>query len=129
MRTIKPEGWPPARGYSYAVEHAGRVHVAGVIGADPETHKVVPGDFLAQWAQVWTNVGEVLRAAGSAPDKVVAIRIYVTDLEAYRAARRDLGSGWAETFGTHLPAITLVEVSGLALPDALVEAEVEAVLE
>jgi enamine deaminase RidA (YjgF/YER057c/UK114 family) len=126
--TIKPEGWPAARGYSYAVEHDGRVHVAGVMATDAETHEVVPGGFAAQWAKVWTNMGEVLRAAGTTPDNVVAIRIFVTDLAAYRDARRQLGGGWAETFGDHLPAITLVEVSGLVLPDALLEAEAEAVL-
>lgn len=133
MRMIKPEGWPAARGYSYAVEHDGRVHVAGVVAIEldsqqPDSQHVVPGGFAAQWAKVWLNMGDVLRAAGTTPDKVVAVRIFVTDLEAYRDARRDLGGGWAETFGDHLPAITLVEVSGLVVPDALLEAEAEAVL-
>lgn len=128
MRSITPEGWPAARGYSYAVEHDGRVHVAGVIATDPATQRVVEGGFAAQWARVWVNLAEVLRAAGTTPDRVVAIRIFVTSLTAYRDARRELGAGWGETFGDHLPAITLVEVSGLVLPDALLEAEAEAVL-
>lgn len=127
MKQVTPAGWPAARGYSYAVEHHGRVHVAGVIAIEPETEKVVGGGFAAQWAQVWKNLAEILAAAGSAPDHVVAIRIYVTDLAAYRAARSDLGAGWSPVFGDHLPAITLVEVSGLVLPDSLLEAEAEAV--
>lgn len=126
MKMVTPAGWPAARGYSYAVEYHGRVHVAGVIGTEPSTEQVVPGGFAAQWAQVWKNLAEILSAAGSAPDHVLSIRIYVTDLAAYRAARHDLGAGWSPVFGDHLPAITLVEVKGLVLPDALLEAEVEA---
>lgn len=128
MRMITPAGWPAARGYSYAVEHEGRVQVAGVVGWDPVTQEIVPGGFAAQWAQVWANMAEVLAAAGTTPDRVTAIRVYVTSLEAYHAARKELGAGWGATFGDHLPAITLVEVSGLVLRDALLEAEAEAFL-
>ena len=128
MEMVTPEGWPAARGYSYAVVHQGRVNVAGMIAMDMETQEIVQGGFAAQWAKVWQNVAEILRAAGTTPDKVVAIRVFVTSLEAYRDARRELGAGWAPVFGDHLPAITLVEVSGLVLADALLEAEVEAAL-
>lgn len=128
MRTVRPEGWPAARGYSYAVEHDGRVNVAGVIGWDPVTMVIVPGGFAAQWAKVWENMAVVLDAAGSRPDLVTAVRVFVTDLAAYHDARRELGAGWGATFGDHLPAITLVEVSGLVLPDALLEAEAEAAM-
>lgn len=128
METVTPHGWPAARGYSYAVVHQGRVNVAGVIAMDMETQELVEGGFAAQWAQVWQNLAEILRAAGTTPDKVVAIRVFVTSLEAYRDARRELGAGWAPVFADHLPAITLVEVSGLVLADALLEAEVEASL-
>lgn len=128
MEMVTPPGWPAARGYSYAVAHHGRVNVAGVVAMDMATQEIVQGGFAAQWAKVWQNVAETLRAAGTTPDKVVAIRVYVTSLDAYRDARRELGAGWAPVFGEHLPAITLVEVSGLVLADALLEAEVEAAL-
>jgi enamine deaminase RidA (YjgF/YER057c/UK114 family) len=129
MKMVTPQGWPAARGYSYAVVHQGRVNVAGVIAMDMASQEIVQGGFAAQWAKVWQNVAEILRAAGTTPDKVVAIRVFVTSLEAYRGARRDLGDGWAPVFGDHLPAITLVEVSGLVLADALLEAEIEASLD
>jgi enamine deaminase RidA (YjgF/YER057c/UK114 family) len=125
---ITPAGWPAAKGYSYAVTAHGRVQVSGVIGTEPGTLDIVPGGFAAQWAQVWSNMREILQAAGTTPDHVVALRIYVTDLAAYRAAGRELGPGWSKVFGDHLPAITLVGVSGLVLPDSLLEAEAEAIL-
>jgi enamine deaminase RidA (YjgF/YER057c/UK114 family) len=128
MEMVTPQGWPAARGYSYAVVHQGRMNMAGVVAMDMQTQQIVPGGFAAQWAKVWQNVAETLAAAGTTPDKVVAIRVFVTNLEAYRDARRELGAGWAPVFGDHLPAITLVEVSGLVLADALLEAEVEAAL-
>jgi enamine deaminase RidA (YjgF/YER057c/UK114 family) len=129
MKMVTPPGWPAARGYSYAVVHQGRVNVAGVIAMDMKTQEVVPGGFAEQWSKVWENVAEILSAAGTTPDKVVAIRVFVTSLEAYRDARRELGAGWGAVFGDHLPAITLVEVSGLVLADCLLEAEVEATLD
>jgi enamine deaminase RidA (YjgF/YER057c/UK114 family) len=125
---ITPEGWPAARGYSYAVEHQGRIHVSGVIATEASTQEVIPGDFAAQWAKVWSNMAEILHTAGSSPDHVLSLRIYVTDLHAYRQAGRALGAGWSPVFADHLPAITLVEVSGLVLPEALLEAEAEAAL-
>lgn len=128
MKMVRPEGWPAARGYSYAVEHGGRVQVAGVVGWDPVTMEIVPGGFAAQWAKVWANMAVVLDAAGTTPDRVLAIRVYMTSLAAYHDARRELGAGWGATFGDHLPAITLVEVTGLVLPDALLEADADAVL-
>lgn len=129
IKTVTPPGWPPARGYSYAVEYHGRVHVAGVIAVHPGTGTVVEGGFAEQWAAVWANLAEVLRAAGSTPQHVLSLRIYVTDMAAYRQARADLGAGWSPVFGDHLPAITLVEVRDLVPHGCLVEAEAEAVVD
>jgi 2-iminobutanoate/2-iminopropanoate deaminase len=51
---------------------------------------------------------------------------YVTDLDAYLQVRHRV---WLDFFGDELPASTLVEVSRLADPRALVEVEAYAVLD
>jgi enamine deaminase RidA (YjgF/YER057c/UK114 family) len=53
----------------------------------------------------------------------------VTDLDAYRAARRELGTIWRELFGTHYPAMSVIGVSELLEPGALVEIEATATVE
>ena len=48
---------------------------------------------------------------------------YVTDLDAYRAAGAEIGATYRETFGTHIPSMTMVQVVGLLDPEAMVEIE------
>lgn len=128
MEAIQPEGWKRAKGYAYAMRTPGRVSVAGLIGTDPTTGQITtPGDFAGQWAQIWANLGEVLAAAGTTYSDVAVLRMYLSDLDVYREATRDLGRSWRDAFGDHLPAITMVEVSGL-IEGALIEVEAEAVL-
>ena len=55
--------------------------------------------------------------------------IYVTDIAAYRAARKSLGPIWRERFGTHFPAMALVAVTALVEPDAVIEIQCVAHLE
>jgi enamine deaminase RidA (YjgF/YER057c/UK114 family) len=66
-------------------------------------------------------VGAVLKATGATFDDVVRVGVYVRDM-----ADRELIN--TVRFGDARPASTLVEVSALALPDALVEIEAVALL-
>lgn len=127
LTRIDPPGWVPAKGYAYAVRHGDRLAVSGLLGCDPATGAVAPdADFTAQWTTVWANLAQLLDAAGTSPREVVALRIYVTSLDAYRSAARTLGRPWRAIFGDHLPAITMVQVSALIDEHALLEVETEA---
>lgn len=125
---IEPQGWRRGRGYSHAIRAGGRLHVAGVLPWNPATQQVEETDFGAQWARALRNLREVVEAGGATLDGVVALRVYVTSLDAYRAAGAALAEGWGATFGAHFPAITLVRVAGLVEDAALVEIEAEAVV-
>jgi enamine deaminase RidA (YjgF/YER057c/UK114 family) len=52
----------------------------------------------------------------------------VTDLAAYRASMRELGSVWREHFGRRYPAMAVLGVTGLFDPKALVELVAVAVI-
>jgi enamine deaminase RidA (YjgF/YER057c/UK114 family) len=54
--------------------------------------------------------------------------VYVTDLDAYRAARKAIGDVWRARMGDHFPAMSLMEVSRLVDPRGKVEIEATAVL-
>lgn len=126
LEAITPDGWKRARGYAHAIRADGRIAVAGVLPWDPTTREIPDADFGGQWRRALANLAELLDGAGSGTDRVLALRIYVTDLDAYNAAGPALAEGWAAAFGSYLPAITLVEVSRLVEPGALIEIEAEA---
>jgi enamine deaminase RidA (YjgF/YER057c/UK114 family) len=115
-------GWPQPRGYSNGRIARGRaVHVGGQIGWD-ERGTFAAG-MVAQFAKALDNVLAIVRAAGGVPTDVTAMTVYVTDMPAYRAAQKALGTAWRERFDRHYPTMALLGVATLVEPDALVEIE------
>ena len=128
MRFLQPPDWDPPKGYSNGVAARGTlVFVAGQIGWDAR-QRLVSGDLAAQAAQALRNIAAVLAEAGARPEHVVRMTWYVTDKRAYLGATREIGSAYRAVFGTHYPAMTLVEVAALLEDGALVEIEATAVL-
>lgn len=87
------------------------VHVAGQTGERRDGS--IPDDLVEQFDGAVANVVEALRAAGAAPDHVVSMQIFTTDLAEYMARAKDVGVRYRSRFGTHYPAMALVEVKGL----------------
>lgn len=87
-----------------------------------------PPGFVAQFAVALDRTLAVLREAGGLPTEVVRMTIYVTDIAAYRAARKALGDVWRPRFGSYYPAMALLEVTGLVERGALVEIETTAII-
>lgn len=94
---------------------------SGLTPRDADGNIVGAGDMAAQIAQTFANVADVFTAAGTDFSRAVKFTIYVTDIDAYRAARADL-SAEADAMAA-APASTLIEVSRLAHPDIMVEIE------
>ena len=127
-KVIHPSHFPKPRGYSNGVLGQGRfLYIAGQIGWDKNARIVSP-DFATQFLQALDNVIDVVREAGGATEHIVKLLAFVTDLDAYRAATRAIGEGWRARLGTYYPAMSLVKVSGLLEPGAVVEIEGVALL-
>ncbi len=131
-KVIHPSHFPRPRGYAdgivTVVPQGGRIlHVSGQIGWDGDAHLVSP-DFTVQFLQALDNFIAVVREAGGATEHIVKLLMFVTDLEAYRAATTAIGEGWRGRLGKHYPAMSLVKVAGLLEPGALVEIEGVAIL-
>lgn len=124
MKTVQPQGWAPAKGYSNGVvcEGGRTVYVAGQIGWDA-SQRFVSDDFVAQFDQALANVVAIVEAAGGAASDVVKMTVYVTDLDAYRSNLRGVGAAWRARLGKHFPAMALVGVAGLVEREAKVEIE------
>jgi enamine deaminase RidA (YjgF/YER057c/UK114 family) len=124
LSPVEPEGWPRPRGYSngmIAPAGARVLFVAGQIALDEKQALVGAGDLPAQFRKTLENVVAVVRAAGGEPKDIGSMTAFVTDLEAYRAALKPLGTAWKEVMGDHYPAMALVGVAGLVMPGALIE--------
>jgi enamine deaminase RidA (YjgF/YER057c/UK114 family) len=125
---VSPPDFPKARGYTNGVVATGRtLFISGQIAWDKDARIVSP-DFATQFLQALDNVVAVVRAAGGGTDHIAKLLVFVTDLDAYRAAAKAIGAGWRERLGKHYPAMSLVKVAGLLEPGALVEIEGVAML-
>ncbi|KYF70653.1 RidA family protein [Sorangium cellulosum] len=130
LEIVQPAGWAAPSGYANGVVTRGRtLHVAGQIGWDAASGQIRSDDLVEQFAQALDNVLAVVAAAGGGPGDVARMTVYVTDLEAYRGARRAIGAAWRARFGKRFPAMALVGVAGLLEPRALVEIEAVAALD
>jgi len=110
MRTISTPDAPTARGhYSQAVVHDGIVYVAGQLPIDPADPERKLESFDAQARQVIANVAAILEASGSDLGHVLKATVYVTDVAHWPR----FNAIYAEAFGDHRPARTVVPVAGL----------------
>jgi enamine deaminase RidA (YjgF/YER057c/UK114 family) len=123
------------RGYSNGVvAPAGRrlLAVAGQIGWGPDGRLVEPpagqDRFVLQFAQALQNVAEVVHSAGGNATCVMSLRIYVTDKRRYLHNIKAIGASYRAVFGSHYPAMALVQVADLLEEGALVEIEALAAL-
>jgi 2-iminobutanoate/2-iminopropanoate deaminase len=119
MKTISTAAAPAAIGpYCQAIVHAGVVYCSGQIPLDPQTMQVVAGGIEAQTEQVLTNLGAVLRAAGSDFSQVMKTTVFLQDLADFPK----MNEVFERTFASHKPARSTVQVARLPR-DVLVEIE------
>jgi enamine deaminase RidA (YjgF/YER057c/UK114 family) len=126
---LAPDGWVAPRGYVNGVVADGRLVVlAGQIGWNPCTLQFESDDFAAQVKQALANILTLLHEESVGPAQLVRLTWYITDRGGYMAARRQIGQHWRELFGPAYPPMSVVIVSGLIEPRALVEIEATAVI-
>jgi len=126
-QVLQPSGWPMPKGYANGMAADGRFIVTGgVIGWDTE-ERLADG-FVAQVRQTLANIKAILEAGGARPEHLVRLTWYVVDIEEYLANLKTLGQIYREAFGTHYPAMALVQVVRLVEKAARVEIEATAVV-
>ena len=127
VRVLQPSGWPTPKGYANGMVADGRIVVTGgVIGWDSEEH--LPEGFVAQVRQTLANIAAILAEAEARPEHLVRLTWYVVDMDEYLGNLRELGQIYREIFGTHYPAMALLQVVRLVEKAARVEIEATAVV-
>jgi enamine deaminase RidA (YjgF/YER057c/UK114 family) len=117
------------RPYAMAVKAANLVFLAGQLGVDfVDGKRVVVGenDAERQIEQIFKNMRTVLQGMEADLTDICWLQIFVTNID----DRLRMDAVRRRFFGeTDLPAATMVEVSRLALPGAVVEVNAIAVVE
>jgi 2-iminobutanoate/2-iminopropanoate deaminase len=118
-RELRVEGLAePISHYTDAVVAGDALYLSGIVPVDADGN-VVGDDIAAQARQVFANMALVLAAAGATPADVVKVTVFLLDVD----DRPAINPVRQEFFGSARPASTLVEVSRLAVPGALLEIE------
>ena len=123
MKTVSTDKAPAAIGpYSQAQIVGNLVYTSGQIAIDPATGAIVEG-LEAQANQVFKNLSELLKAAGSDMSKVVKTTVFIKNMDDFGA----INAIYANYFSAPYPARSCVEVARLP-KDVLLECEVIAEL-
>lgn len=100
---------PPAGHYSPATAWGDLVFVSGQLPVRPDGTHTADQPFEVQARQVLDNLFAVLTAAGSSPERVLKVTVYVAGIAHWPAFNRL----YAEAFGTSKPARCVVPVPEL----------------
>lgn len=99
----------PGGHYTHAVTANGFVFIVGQLPIAPDGAKLAEAPFEQQAQQVLENVASALTGAGSAIDRLVQVRVYVTDIKLWPA----FNAIYAQWIGSSCPARTVVPVPEL----------------
>jgi reactive intermediate/imine deaminase len=99
----------PGGHYTHAVAANGFVFVSGQLPIAPDGTKLSDAPFEQQARQVLDNVAAALAEAGSAVNRLVQVRVYVTDIQMWPV----FNTIYAEWAGSAQPARAVVPVPQL----------------
>ena len=99
----------PVGPYSPGMTFGRLVFVSGQAGRDPATGALAGDSVEAQTEQVLKNIATILAAAGSSLQQVIRCGVFLVDMKEFPK----MNEVYARAFGSHRPARTTVEVSGL----------------
>ena len=127
QRVLQPASWPRPRGYANGIVATGQtIFLAGQVGWD--TQGRFAEGLANQVGQALSNVVALLAEAGVEPRHLVRLTWFVTDLRAYRENQAAIGAAYRQVIGKHFPTMSVIGVTQLVEPEALVEIEATAVL-
>ncbi|HYD60263.1 MAG TPA: RidA family protein [Noviherbaspirillum sp.] len=104
---------------SQAIRAGGLLFVSGQAGYGDDGPIVGKDDFDVQADQAFRNLQRAVTAGGSSMDRIVKVTIFLTSMRHFPKIV-ELRRKW---FSAPYPADTIVEISALYSPDAMIEIE------
>jgi 2-iminobutanoate/2-iminopropanoate deaminase len=120
-RIVTPAGFDKSRPFSAGIQVSDTLYVSGQTGSDPKTNKV-PDNFEDEVKQCLANIRATLQAGGMDFADVVAVTVYMTDIDQFQR----MNGVYTQTFQEPRPTRTTVGVTRLAGAGAHIEITVTA---
>ena len=111
-----------AYGYSHAVKIGDGIKISGAVSMDDAGTPTAVGDLEQQMKNAYSDLEEVLEHYGYTFDDVVVEDIFTTDMARFLEVSSYRNSIYTKQF----PTGTWLEVKVLALPEFMIEIELEA---
>ncbi|MCU1727494.1 Rid family hydrolase [Pseudomonas sp. 7P_10.2_Bac1] len=114
-------------GFSQAIEvrDGRRLLLSGQVGVDANEHTIGPG-IAEQTEQSLNNIESILAHAQGNLAHVIMLRIYI--VESARDQQEPIAAALRRRFPNNPPPSSWIIVSGLSLPEWLIEIEAEALI-
>jgi 2-iminobutanoate/2-iminopropanoate deaminase len=109
MGEVQVPGRTPRGHYSYATTHGDLIFTAGMLPTRADGSHAAHASFEQQTRQVLENLLAVLKAAGAGQKDILKVTVYIVGAENWPA----FNTIYAEIFGDHRPARTVLPVSEL----------------
>lgn len=110
-----------AYGYTHAVKIGNDIKISGAVSMDEAGNPTAKGDLLQQIKNCYADLDNVLKHYGCTFDEVVAENIFTTNMAEFLKHSTFRNSIYKKQF----PTGTWLEVKGLALPEFMIEIELE----
>jgi 2-iminobutanoate/2-iminopropanoate deaminase len=111
-----------AYGYTHAVRIGSKIKVSGAVSMDAEGAPTAIGDLEQQMKNAYADLDTVLKHYGCTFDDVIVEDVFTTNMARFL----EVAAYRATIYTKHFPTGTWLEVKGLALPEFMIEIELEA---
>ena len=111
-----------AYGYTHAVKVGSRIKISGAVSMDAEGTPTAVGDLEQQMKNAYADLDTVLKHYGCTFDDVIVEDVFTTSMAKFL----EVASYRNTIYTKHFPTGTWLEVKGLALPEFMIEIELEA---
>jgi enamine deaminase RidA (YjgF/YER057c/UK114 family) len=111
-----------AFGYTHAVRIGEDIKISGAVSMDDQGNPTAIDDLEQQMKNAYSDLGKVLEHYGCTFDDVIVENVFTTDMAKFLEVSSYRNSIYTKQF----PTGSWLEVKGLALPELMIEIELEA---
>ncbi|MFO7526728.1 MAG: RidA family protein [Ignavibacteriaceae bacterium] len=111
-----------AYGYTHAVRIGNDIKISGAVSMDDEGNPTADGDLLQQMKNCYSDLEKVLKHYGCTFEDVIVENIFTTNMPEFLTKAEYRNSIYTK----HFPTGSWLGVKELALPEFLIEIELEA---